>query len=117
MTHPIDGQVVMLAGAKASVPLGRLPDLLERAATHLTARATTYERRFERVAEDDERRVYLVPQDHWETVGEELGLSARETDAVRRAHTEQLLRIGRRTDRREEFQHALDIRSAAVVGA
>jgi hypothetical protein len=115
MSHPIDGQVVVLAGAKASVPLERLPGLLEAVAVHLEGRAADYERRFERVVADEERRVYLVPRDHWAAVGEELGMSGRETDAVRRAHVEQLRRVGRRTGRREEFDHALDIRSAAVL--
>ena len=117
MTHPIDGQVVMVAGAKASVPLERLPDLLDAVADHLESRTESYERRFERVASDEERRVYLVPRDHWDEVGERLGFSRRETDAVCRAHVEQLRRIGRRGGRDEEFEHALDIRSAVVVGA
>lgn len=119
MSHPIDGQVVMLAGAKASVPLERLPDLLGAVADHLEGQKPEYDRRFERVAADEDGRrwVYLVPRDHWEAVGEELRFSDRETDAVRRAHVEQFQRIGRRTDRDEEFGHALDIRSAVVVGA
>jgi hypothetical protein len=49
-------------------------------------------------------------------VGERLGLTARECEAVRRAHEEQLRRVGTETGRREEFESALDIRSAAVVG-
>ena len=116
MDHPISGQVILLAGAKASVPLERLPHLLERVAVHIDAERESYDRRFERVAVDDERSVYLVPRGHWRTVGGEMGLAEREIDAVRRTHEEQFRRIGRRSDRREEFDHALDIREAVVVG-
>lgn len=115
MGHPISGQVVLLAGAKASVPLERLPDLLDRVAGHVDQESTRYERRFERVATDEERRLYLVPCGHWRRLGEAVELTERETDAVRRAHEEQFLRVGRRTDRREEFDHALDIREAVAV--
>ena len=115
MDHPISGQVILLAGAKASVPLERLPRLLERVAVHVDAERASYERRFERVAVDDERSVYLVPRGHWTEVGEAVELAPRETDAVRRAHEEQFLRLGRQTGRREEFEHALDIREAVVV--
>lgn len=116
MAHPIEGQVVVLAGAKASVPLDRLPDLLERAADHLDGRRDAYAREFERAAATDERLFYLVPPDHWEATGSEIGFEAREADAVRRAHGEQLLRAGGRLGRREEFEHALDIRDAVVLG-
>lgn len=114
--HPIEGQVVLLAGAKASVPLSRLPDLLELVQEHLAERLADYRHQYECVHEDD-LAAFLVPSDHWETLGAELDLDARETDAVRRAHEEQLLRIGRRTDRREEFEAALEIRTVVVIGA
>jgi hypothetical protein len=60
--------------------------------------------------------VFLVPRDHWGAVGERLGLAARERDAVRRAHEEQLRRVGSETGRRDEFEAALEIRSAVVIG-
>lgn len=113
---PIDGQVLLLAGAKASVAPTRLPDLVERAAAHLRERRDRYRRDYEQVHADGERTVYLVDEGHWETVGAALGFDDRETDAVRRVHEEQLRRIGRRTGRRAEFDHALDIREAAVLG-
>ncbi|WP_433623984.1 hypothetical protein [Halomicrococcus sp. NG-SE-24] len=114
--HPVDGQVVLLAGAKASVPLERIPDLLERVQADLGPRLDAVRRRFECVHEDGERAVFLVPDDHWRTVGDRLGFGRRERDAVRRAHEEQLLRLGRREDRREEFASALELRTAVVVG-
>ena len=58
-----------------------------------------------------------MPTDHWVSVGETLGLPEREIDAVRRAHAQQLKRIGSKTDRREEFETALEIREAVVIGA
>jgi hypothetical protein len=113
---PIDGQVFMLTSAKASVGPGRLSDLLAAVQADLGDRLDTYRREFERVADDDGREVFLVPTDHWERVGERLGFGRREVDAVARAHAEQLRRIGSETGRREEFETALDIRQAVVVG-
>jgi hypothetical protein len=113
---PIDGQVFMLAVAKASVGPERLPDLLGRVQADLTDRVDTYRRSFERVFDDPDREVFLVADGHWETVGERLGFDRRETDAVRRAHAEQLQRLGTEADRREEFETALEIREAVVIG-
>jgi hypothetical protein len=113
---PIDGQVFMLASAKASVGPGALSDLLARVQTDLADRLDTYRREFERVAAADDREVFLVPSDHWESVGERLDLGRRETEAVARTHAEQLRRIGSDTGRREEFETALEIRQAVVVG-
>jgi hypothetical protein len=113
---PFDGTVLQLAAAKASVAPSRLPDLLAAVEADLGRRAGEYDRRFERVHEDPERRVYLVPADHWTGVGDRLGLGRREADAVRRTHEEQLLRLGSTTDRRDEFESALEIREAVVVG-
>ncbi|MFB6305009.1 MAG: hypothetical protein ABEH47_07575 [Haloferacaceae archaeon] len=112
----MDGQVLLLAGAKASVAPTRLPDLVDRAAAYLDDRRDRYRRDYERVHADADRAVYLVETGHWDDVGEALGLSDREVDALRRVHAEQLRRVGRRTDRREEFDHALDVREAVVVG-
>ncbi|GAB6860413.1 hypothetical protein ACFR97_09265 [Haloplanus litoreus] len=113
---PIDGQVFMLTAAKASVGPGRLSDLLAAVQSDLRDRLDTYRREFERVADGDDREVFLVPTDHWERIGERLGLDRREIDAVARAHAEQLRRIGSETDRRDEFETALEIREAVVVG-
>jgi len=68
------------------------------------------------VVNGDGREAFLVDGDHWERVGAELGLGERERDAVRRAHAAQLERLGSETDRREEFETALEIREAAVIG-
>lgn len=113
---PLDGQVLILAAAKASVPAERLPGLVDRVQADLGPRFETYRRSYEAVHEADDRWVFLVPLDHWESVGDRLGLTLREREAVRRAHEEQLRRVGSETDRREEFESALDIRSAVVVG-
>jgi hypothetical protein len=113
---PLDGQVLILAAAKASVPAERLPDLVDQVQADLGPRLETYRRAYEAVHESAERWVFLVPPDHWETVGDRLGFTTRECEAVRRAHEEQLRRVGSEADRREEFESALEIRSAVVVG-
>lgn len=113
--HPIAGQMVLLAGARASVPMQRLSPLLETVQQHLAERRERYQRRFERVAGPDPD-YYLAGADHWESVGEEIGFDDNETDAVRRAHEAQFLREGSRQDRREEFEQALEIRQPVVVG-
>ncbi len=103
----------MLAGAKASVPLHRMKPLLAQAATHL--RGVDLEQ-YERVFEDDECAIYLSDPDFWRDHGAAMDLARREWDAIRRAHEQQLLRVGNREDRREEFETALEIRTAVVVG-
>lgn len=113
---PLDGQVLVLAAAKASVAPERLPRLVDRAQAHLGPRLDDYRREYECVAEEGERAVFLVERGHWAAVGEEIGLGEREVDALRRAHEEQLRRTGTVGDRREEFESALDIREAVVVG-
>ena len=117
MSHDaIDGQAILVAGAKASVPLKRLPELIERAGADLREHRDDYRREFECVHETPDRAVFLVPSDHWDAVGDRLGFDRRERDAVRRAHTEQARRIGTETDRREEFESAFEIRDAVVIG-
>lgn len=116
LTFPIDGQVLLLAAAKASVAPQTLPELLDDVQTDLGPRLDDYRREFELVVEDDDRATFLVPSDHWNAVGERLGFRRRETDAVERAHTEQLRRIAKTLGRRDEFETALEIRSVVVVG-
>lgn len=116
MADPIEGQVVLLAAAKASVAPQRLPDLIERVQDDLAARFEEYRRRYEHAYESPDCWAFFVESDHWPSVGDRLGFDRRETDALRRAHTEQLLRIGRREGRREEFESALEIREAVVIG-
>lgn len=113
VTHPIEGQVIMLAGAKASVPLHRMKPLLAQTANYL--RDVDLEQ-YELVFEDDERAIRLAHLDFWHEHGEAMDLADREWDAIRRAHEQQLRRVGRREDRREEFETALEIRTAVVVG-
>lgn len=113
---PLDGDVLLYTGATASVSPERVEPLLRAVQAHLRARRDDYRRRYEAAFEDDERRILLVPTDHWTSIGVELDLPARETDAARRAHAQQLKRIGSETDRREEFETALEIREAVVIG-
>ncbi|SEF93555.1 hypothetical protein [Halobellus limi] len=113
---PLDGDVLMYTGATASVAPERLAPLLREVQSHLDPQFEAYARSYERAHADEERAVFLVPDGHWTDVGSELGLPEREVDAVRRAHAQQLRRIGTRTDRREELETALEIREAVVVG-
>ncbi|SIR72655.1 hypothetical protein [Natronorubrum thiooxidans] len=114
--EPIDGQVLILTAAKASVPPSRLPALVERAQETLEPELERYRREYERLAVDDDREVFAVEWGHWSSISEELGVTDRELSAIRRAHEEQLLRIGRRTDREETFETALEIREPICIG-
>lgn len=113
---PIDGQVLLLAGATASVAPERLPDLVDRAQADLEERLEDYRRRYELAFETDEAAYFFVESGHWEEVGDRLGFNDRETSAAKRAHREQLRQVGRRTDRREEFEAAFDLRECVVIG-
>lgn len=113
---PFDGTVLQQAAALGSVGPNRLPELLARVDAHLRSRRESVRRRFERVHRDESRELFLVPEDFWPELGAELGLSDREWKAIRRAHEGQLLRVGSQLDRREEFESALDVRSAVVIG-
>ncbi len=113
---PIEGQVLLLAAAKASVPGERLPPLVRRVEEHLSGELPEYRRRYELACETDDCACFFVETGHWEDLGTALSFDRRETDAVRRAHTEQLRRIGSRLDRRAEFEAALDIREPLLIG-
>ncbi|WP_137284748.1 hypothetical protein [Halorussus salinisoli] len=115
--NPIEGQVLILTAAKASVGGQRVPDLVAEGRRAVEVRADELRRQYERVHEDDVRTIFLVPEGFWERVGEDLDWSDRERETVARANAEQLLRVGRREDRREEFETALEVREAVVVGA
>lgn len=114
---PIDGNAIVLAAAKASVPGDRLPGLVDRAQEHLGPKRDRYDRRYECAHEDDSAAVFFVEEGHWEAVGEELGLERREWKALRRTHREHLKQLGGDLDRREEFETALDLREVVVIGA
>lgn len=116
MGEPIDGQITLLTAAKSSVPPSQLPDLIERAQRHLEPELETYRRTAECVFEDDDRAVFLLEAGFWRRVGAEVGFDDREWKAVRRAHTDQFRRVGRRTDRDEEFEVALEIREPVCIG-
>ena len=113
---PLDGDVLLYTGATASVGPERIEPLLREVQAYLRERARTYRRGYESAYADDDRRVLLVPDGHWAAVGADLDLPEREVDAARRAHAQQLKRIGTKTDSREEFETALEIREAVVIG-
>lgn len=113
---PIDGQVLLLTAAKASVSPTRLPDLVDLTQAQLGPELERYRREYEQLYAGEEFEAFLVEWGHWDELGDELGFSDREQSAVRRAHEEQLLRIGRRTDREDEFETALEIREPVLVG-
>jgi NDP-sugar pyrophosphorylase family protein len=117
MTHPLEGQIVLLAGAKASVTLTRLSELLMEADEVLEDRREQYDREYERLCDDGERVYYAVESGHWRAFGAEQSLDEREADALERAHEEQLLRAGRYAGRREEFVTTLEIRECVVLAA
>jgi hypothetical protein len=113
---PFDGTVLRQAAALGSVGPGRLPELLGLVDTHLSGRREHLRRQYERVHRQEHRELFLVTEDYWSALGVELDLGEREWKAVRRAHESQLLRVGSQLDRRDEFETAMDIRSAVVVG-
>ncbi|SMO42007.1 hypothetical protein [Halorubrum cibi] len=114
--HPIDGTALLKAAALASVPADRLPSLLARVQADLGPRIDEYRRRYERIEAAPDRETFLVERDHWEAIAVRLGLSERERDAAERAHETAVERWGSTTDRRAEFETALEIRSAVVIG-
>lgn len=112
---PIDGQVLLLTGAKASVSPAQLPPLIETVQEAVADDLEALSAQYERIYETDGRAVFLVEDGYWEDLGPALGLERREWHAVRRAHTEQFIRFGRRCDRLAEFESALEIRDPVVV--
>ena len=113
---PIEGQILMLAGTMASVAPERLPDLVDRAQTALAPELEDYRQRYELAYKTADASYFFVERGHWEDVGSRVGFDTRETDAVRRTHHEQLLWVGRRDDRREEFEAAFDLRECVIIG-
>lgn len=115
--HPIEGQLLLAAGARASVPLHRVDGLVERAQGHVVANVDEYERTYERIEGTRDVDFYCVEEGFWARVGEALGFDPREADAVRRAHESQFLRDGRRLDRQSEFETTLELREIVAVSA
>lgn len=113
---PLRGNALVVAAAKASVSGERLPDLVDRTQEHLGAERPDYGRHYECVHEDESTVVFLVGDGHWAELGETLGLTDREWKAIRRAHAEHLKRLGDDLDRRQEFETALELREAVVIG-
>lgn len=115
VSHPIEGQVVLMAGAKASVALPRLSKLLELVQEYFADRRAAYEKQFERIEGSDGIVYYLAERNHWNEIGDALELSKRDVDAVRRTHEAQFERDGRRLDRADEFETSLEIRDVLAV--
>jgi hypothetical protein len=114
-SHPIEGQIVLLAGAKASVSLTRLSDLLADVQGHLAARTDEYQRQFEHIDARGDGVYVLAEGGHWETLGSELDFTKREAQAVSRTHKAQFERDGRRMSREKEFETTLEIRDVLAV--
>ena len=114
-SEPIEGQVLLLTAAKASVPGSRLPGLVADVQTDLESRLEAYHREYECFHETDDRLIFLVEWGHWDDLADRLRLTQREASAVRRAHEEQLLRASRRVDRETEAETALEIRDPVVI--
>ncbi|GAB6880543.1 hypothetical protein JCM17823_28170 [Halorubrum gandharaense] len=114
--HPIEGTPFMKAAALASVTPDRLDTLLTDVQRDLGPRIDDYRRRYERIVATTEREAFLAEPDHWNGVADRLGLTDRERDAVARAHAAAIERLGTESDRREEFETALEIRAPVVVG-
>lgn len=113
---PIAGPAFLKAAALASVSPDRLSDLLATVQRDLGPRIDDYRRQYERIATEPDREAFLVESDHWDAVADRLGLTDRERDAVARAHETAVERLGTASDRREEFETALEIRSGVVIG-
>ena len=114
--YPIEGTALVKTAALASVPAARVPTLLGRVQSDLGPRIDDYRRRYERIAAEPDREAFLVEPDHWNGVADRIGLTDRERDAVVRAHEAEVERIGSGSDRRAEFETALEIRSGVVIG-
>lgn len=114
--YPIEGTALVKTAALASVPAERIPELLARVQSDLGPRIDDYRRRYERIAAEPDRETFLVEPDHWTEVGDRLGLTDRERDAVARAHEAAVERAGSQGGRRDEFETALEIRSGVVIG-
>ena len=114
---PIDGSVILYTCAVASIPARAMGPLLRAVQAYLQSRRQQYAKRWECVIATPARAIYLVDQGHWDRIGAELSLDRREQDAVERAHNRQLLTAGAELGRRDEFETALEIRSAVVVGS
>ena len=115
-TIPIDGPVILYTCAVASIPARAMGPLLRDVQAHLHAHRQRYARRWECAIETPARAIYLVEPGHWDEVWAALSLGRRQQDAAERAHRRQLLIAGRETDRHDEFETALEVREAVIIG-
>ncbi|MFB6166475.1 MAG: hypothetical protein ABEJ31_15050 [Haloarculaceae archaeon] len=114
--EPIEGEVLLLAGVKASVGPQRVPDLVDLVQADLAPRLEEYDRAYETAYDREDHAAFFVEDGHWAEIGDRLDFEERELDAVRRAHHAQLNRQGRRADRLEAFESALEIRDCVLIG-
>jgi hypothetical protein len=114
-SHPIESQIVLLAGAQASVTLTRLSELVSTAHEYIENHRNEYDQQFERIDDASGLSYYLVDSSHWDEIGAALELDDREVDALRRVHSLQFERAGRRLNRLEEFETAMEIRDVIVT--
>ena len=71
---PIEGDVLVLVAAKASVAPERLAPLVDTVQAHLEDDAAAFQRRYECAYETDGEAAFFVDDGFWETVGTDLGL-------------------------------------------
>lgn len=109
------GRAILAASAETGISARRLPALLDVAQVDLAPRLDEYRLKYERVLDDGQTDVFLAESDHWQVVGDRLGFERDEVEALEQAHEEHLRHVGEATSRREEFEYALDIRTAVVI--
>lgn len=112
MTHPIPAA----ACEGADVDPGTLDALLGRVADYFDGKERALERQYERAIAATDGVVLFADAGFWDRTGAALGFTETEITAVRRAHEATLLLAGDRADRLAEFETALDVRTAVVLG-
>ncbi|GGN06955.1 hypothetical protein [Halarchaeum nitratireducens] len=112
MPHPIPAA----ACEGADVDPATLDALLGRVADYLRGKERALERQYERAIGARDGVVLFADADFWARTGAALAFTEVETTAVKRAHEATLLLAGDRADRLGEFETALDVRTAVVLG-
>jgi len=112
MTHPLPAA----ACEGADVDPETLDALLGRVADYFRGKERALERQYERAIDACDGVVLFADADFWERTGTALGFTEGEITAVKRAHEATLLLAGDHADRLGEFETALDVRTAVVLG-
>ncbi|GAD52216.1 hypothetical protein MBEHAL_0976 [Halarchaeum acidiphilum MH1-52-1] len=110
--HPIPDA----ACRRIPLPFEAINALLARIADYFRGKERALGRQYERALDASDGVVLFADVDFWDRAGDALGFTDAETAAVQRAHETTLLLAGDREDRRAEFETALDVRTAVVLG-